>query len=74
MAKRFNPVWIDKMRDAMNHGQVIDYVASETAVAKWLITSRASRGIPFKVYTLGAGVKRITTETNICPCCKKLME
>ena len=26
---------------------------------------------PFKLYNLGAGVKRITSETDICPCCKR---
>lgn len=49
----------------------IDRTISHNVNAKWLITKLTNKDIMFKVYNLGAGVKRITTETDKCPCCGK---
>ena len=38
---------------------------------QWLIQALAKADRLFKVYNLGAGVSRITTETDVCPCCKR---
>jgi hypothetical protein len=42
------------------------YLAAQ-ALIEWM----SKNNIAFKVYNLGAGVKRITSDTDICPCCKK---
>lgn len=49
----------------------IDRTTGINKAAAWLIMYLTQEEIPFKVYNLGAGVKRITTDTKKCPCCKK---
>ena len=77
MRTRVHPEWIEKIRDEYNKSVEqerkvnIDRTTSFLPAAQWLITFLSGLGIPFKVTNLGAGVKRITTETDICPCCKK---
>lgn len=39
--------------------------------AQWLIIQLTKNKIPFKLINLGAGVKRITTETDTCPVAEK---
>lgn len=39
--------------------------------AQWLIYELDKRGLKYRVYNLGAGVKKITTETDRCPACKR---
>lgn len=68
--------WSGKMSASIREyltGEVagIDVTVSHNVNAKWLITKLSNEGIMFKVYNLGAGVKRITTETDKCPCCGK---
>ena len=77
---RVNPDWIkDRQRQlctldphSLEQADHIDEHISYNAAAQWLITALSKRGIIFKVYNLGAGVKRITTqEPDKCPCCKR---
>lgn len=79
---RLNPEWVRKTRDMIdevaesreeNSSAVIEFDETYTfnAAAKFVISQLARYGIPFKVYHLGAGVKRITTKTDTCPCCKR---
>ena len=66
-----NEKWIsDRLNDISSHNE-IDQTLNRTISAAWLITQLSKYNIPFKVYNLGAGVRRITTKTNYCPCCKK---
>lgn len=66
-----NPKWIAEMRDAINSNAKIDYTSSFNLTIKWLIVNLTKACRAFKLYNLGAGVKRVTTDTNTCPCCKK---
>jgi hypothetical protein len=71
MAKIINPRWADDIREKVACGKVVNETLSATVAAQWLITFLSTKNIPFKVFYLGAGVKRITTETDTCPCCKR---
>jgi len=71
MAMTVNQKWVDKMQRNIFQGKMIDETISFNKTSQWLITMLDKYKIPFKIYNLGAGVKRITTETDICPCCKK---
>ena len=68
-----NPAWIKNREEELRQNEPIDRIESFNLAIQWLITEFTKRGKPFKLYNLGAGVKRITTETNICPCCKKVL-
>lgn len=69
--QRVNPVWWAAVLEELNSSQgKIDRTISFNPAAKDLIQELDRRGIMFKVYNLGAGVKRITTDTDTCPCCK----
>lgn len=60
---------VDKLRQDMVAGITIT-----TAFTNWqqqIILELNHANIPFKVYNLGSGVKKITTNTDTCPCCKK---
>ena len=70
MAPVLNPHWCNRLKESINSGQAIDITISYNKAAQWLISELSSRDKPFRVYSLGAGVKRITTDTDICPCCK----
>jgi len=65
------PDWIEKMRVKIANNELIDVTVSFPKAATWLVETLAKAGIPFKLYNIGAGVKRITTDTDVCPCCKK---
>lgn len=76
--KQLSHVWVSEMRERINGlsspgATPIDLTTGENIVAKWLIASLSGKNVPFKVYNLGAGVKRITTDTDECPCCKRKM-
>lgn len=70
MRQVLNPKWKDRISELINIGH-IDETNSYNIAIQWIITELTTRGIPFKLFNLGAGVKRITTETDICPCCKR---
>jgi hypothetical protein len=74
MAKIINPLWKNKMTSAMDCAQPIDVVTQYNINIQWLIVELARRGTPFRLYNLGAGVKRVTTDTQTCPCCKRAIE
>lgn len=71
MGLQVNPTWIKKIESLLAENQFIDETISFSKAAKWLIYILSSRNISFKSYSLGSGVVRITTNVNICPCCKK---
>lgn len=63
--------WKHDMLVKMSDKTPLDVTTSFPKAAQWLIERLASRDIPFTVYNLGAGVRRITTVTDKCPCCKR---
>ena len=71
MAQRVNPNWIRFIEKSIENHEKIDKTTSYNKAAQILIKMLVSQDIPFKVYNLGAGIKRITTNTETCPCCKR---
>ena len=71
MTTRVNPNWLDEKQRAYAETGIIDTTVSFNKAAQSLVEWLSRQNIKFKVYNLGAGVKRITTDTEVCPCCKK---
>jgi len=70
--------WMNKLNDEIKMYDhvtpeltVISHTTSFNKAAQYMIIRLSEENIPFKVYNLGAGVKKITTETDKCPCCKR---
>ncbi|MCK4498963.1 hypothetical protein KAU11_00525 [Candidatus Babeliales bacterium] len=72
MTIRVNPSWLKERKEEIRKGYVIDITTSFNKAAQALII--LLKDTPFRVYNLGAGVKRITTKTDICPCCKRKLD
>lgn len=78
---RINPAWKketeEKIARANPRRGDRDHFAITLAWSQsiqWVIMELDQREIPFRVYSLGAGVKKITTDTDCCPCCKKSLK
>ena len=71
MGRVVSKEWLDKMTNDINNNVLIDETLSFNKSAQSLIIRLSNRNKKFKVYNLGAGVKRITTNTDTCPCCGK---
>ena len=71
---RINSAWAKEIVKDVDNLVPIDITISFNKGAQFLISSLSNKNRPFKVYNLGAGVKRITTETDICPCCKRSVD
>lgn len=72
--RRWNPKWIEERKAEIGKylGPLrteIDLTLSDNMAIKWMVCQLADKGIPFRLIQLGAGVKRITTKTDICPKC-----
>jgi hypothetical protein len=70
---RYNPKWTDKIdldiAEYISNGTPFNRIEPSSMGQKYIIQHLAEKGCTFQVITLGAGVKRITTETTICPKC-----
>jgi hypothetical protein len=69
-----NPKWTDARKEEITvyirDGRPdIDVSVPNTQATQWLVWELARRRIAFKVIQLGAGVKRVTTNTTVCPKC-----
>lgn len=71
MSLRLTQHWQEEMQAKLAERKPIDLTSTHNLPIQWLIVRLANASIPYKVYNLGAGVKRITTDTTTCPCCKK---
>lgn len=71
MGYRVNPNWLADRQEEWYSTHQINTAISYNAAAQALIEWLAKQNIPFKVYNMGAGVKKITTETDTCPCCRR---
>ena len=69
MARIVNLAWAAKMERLVFSDDPVDVTTQYAILAQWLIVnlSNAKRG--FQVVNLGAGVRRITTDTKVCPKC-----
>lgn len=73
MAKIVSERWKSEMESKIFQHSEIDVTTEFKSAIQWLVVKLSKLGIGFKLYNLGAGVTRITTDTTICPCCKKLI-
>jgi len=71
MGLRVNPNWLSEKLHTLDYTGELDVTVSYNKAAQSLIEALSVRDKMFKVYNLGAGVKRITTDTEVCPCCKR---
>lgn len=74
MAIRVNPKWLklhtDAFKQANIDGTVYSVLTDYATGSSKLALALARLDIAFKVDNLGAGVKRISNATDICPKCK----
>lgn len=66
-----NPKWTARVTERLNSDDSIDETTGYNPAVQWLIIELSRRNRPFILYQLGAGVKRVTTQTDKCPCCKQ---
>ena len=79
MRTRLNPKWVDSTnaeivayKEAVRAGNAPKHIDVTTAVSQaiqWLILRLANEGISYRLIMLGAGVKRVTTDVQVCPKC-----
>ena len=73
--RKVNPEWKEKILESIDQDRKKDRdarlnrITTYNPAAQWLIATLARMEIPFRVINLGAGVKKITTDTDICPKC-----
>ncbi|MHB8123134.1 MAG: hypothetical protein ACYDG4_13370 [Desulfuromonadaceae bacterium] len=74
MLHKINPKWQAEMESKILQDSPIDTTQTFLPCIQWLIMKLSKYGVAYRLYNLGAGVKRVTTDTSTCPCCKqKLM-
>jgi len=75
MMKRLNPTWAKRQQELISeklaNNEVYETIESFSLAKTFLVKELAKRNIPFRAYSLGAGVTKITTDTTTCPCCKR---
>jgi len=75
MPVSLNQAWVSEqvtmINDAVLSREIYNVVLSFSKAKTRIVTELTKRNIPFKLYNLGAGVVRITTDTDKCPCCKR---
>jgi len=71
MSKIINSEWQSTIMSKIYQHQEIDETISFRPASQWLIIQLTNVGISFKIFNLGLGVNRISTKTDICPCCRQ---
>jgi len=74
MSQIVNPIWKRNMEEAVHEyrksGTHISVTITFNAAAQWLVCYLDKYNVPYKVISLGAGAKKITTQTEICSKCR----
>lgn len=65
---------LEEIENFKKTGVHIECTLTLSITQKWLIATLAQEGFIFRVINLGAGVKRITTDIDCCPMCKKKLK
>jgi hypothetical protein len=72
--KRVNVRWMAEQREKIKQkkDEGFDFEANLAfrPAAQWLVLALTEAGVAYRIYQLGLGVVRITTVTDVCPCCK----
>jgi len=66
----FTTEGLAEIRESIAIG-TLDYTSMYNNLTQQIILLLSNSNKPFKVYNLGAGVKRITSNTDTCPYCKR---
>jgi hypothetical protein len=66
-----NCQWAREIQSRIDSALPIDAHTRHNYAAAWLVEKLTRLNLPYKIYNLGAGVRRITTDTDSCPCCKR---
>lgn len=69
----FRPQWIEEKQAQINAG-TLDHTTTLTQAIQKLIVMSVASGKTFRVWNLGAGVRRITSQADVCPCCRRVLE
>lgn len=63
--------WLAAMTSRFLETKKLDHTTRHNVIIQDLVLMLTRLSQPYKIYNLGAGVKRITTDTETCPCCKQ---
>lgn len=70
MARGLRYEWRETMTAKILSPDPFDEILTHFQSIQWVVKTLALRERPFKVINLGAGVRRITTNVDICQKCK----
>jgi hypothetical protein len=73
VAKIINSSWQKEMLAKLDAHESIDVTSGFAKGIQWLVEVMTRRNRTFAIYNVGAGVRRVTTETDKCPCCKRAL-
>ena len=74
MPIRLRQEWCSQMEADVHSSRGVDFTSALNQAIQYTVLQLSQAGRPFKLYNLGAGVKRITTDTDTCPCCKRKLK
>ncbi len=70
MAKIISPSWKANILEQIQKPDFTSTISFNPA-AQWLIVQLDNHKIPFRIISLGAGVKKIIRDDGVCPHCHK---
>ena len=73
MALRVSIEWKSTYQGTINMGLPVEVTSKHNIVIQELVIMLSKAQRPYKIFNLGAGVKQITTNTEVCPCCKRAL-
>ena len=62
--REFQDQLLNEIIEFKKYGKAIEHTTGESLIKKIIVIKLANNNIPFKVINLGAGLTKITTETN----------
>jgi hypothetical protein len=75
LANTFIPAdFRDRIHSRIASGEPIDAQSTHQHVIQWVILQLSAANLSFRVVNLGAGVRRIVSPADVCPCCGKKWE
>jgi len=69
VSKKWKDQVLAKMATFLATGEHFEETSDYNPATQWMICRMVAKGIPFRLIQMGAGVKHITTHTDICPKC-----
>ena len=69
LSEQWKQNWTSKILQHGGDSQPLELVTAVPMAKTWFVMQLTNYGIPFAVHQLGAGVTKITTDTQICSKC-----